>query len=116
MLSKTIGSKLFELRKQKSWSQEQTADYLCISRSAYQRIETGEGFSWANNLEKICEVFEIQPEDLFKDANIVINNNQQGGNSTNAYVINQLSDKLIEQFEQRLKEKDELIAVLKQKK
>ena len=43
MLSKTIGSKLFELRKQKSWSQEQTADYLCISRSAYQRIETGEG-------------------------------------------------------------------------
>jgi transcriptional regulator with XRE-family HTH domain len=45
MLSKTIGSKLLELRKQKNWSQEQTADYLCISRSVYQRIETGEGYS-----------------------------------------------------------------------
>ncbi|WP_245574958.1 helix-turn-helix domain-containing protein [Flavobacterium tegetincola] len=33
MLSKTIGSKLLELRKQKNWSQEQTADYLSISRS-----------------------------------------------------------------------------------
>jgi transcriptional regulator with XRE-family HTH domain len=115
MLSKTIGSKLFELRKQKSWSQEQTADYLCISRSAYQRIETGEGFSWANNLEKICEVFEIQPEELLKQDTLVINHNQQGGGGY-VQIVNQLSDKLIEQFEQRLKEKDELIAVLKQKK
>lgn len=32
-----------------------------------------------------------------------------------AEVVNQLSDKLIEQYEQRLKQKDELIALLKQK-
>ncbi|MEZ4853033.1 helix-turn-helix domain-containing protein [Flavobacterium sp.] len=115
MVSKSIGKKLFELRKLKQWRQEQTADYLCISRSAYQRIESGEGFSWANNIEKICEVFELEPEDLFKESNIVINSNQQGGNSTNAYIINQLSDKLIEQYELRLKEKDELIALLKEK-
>jgi transcriptional regulator with XRE-family HTH domain len=73
MLNKTIGKKLFDLRKQKSWSQEQTADYLNISRSAYQRIETGEGFSWASNLEKICETFEIQPEELFKHDSLIIN-------------------------------------------
>ncbi|WP_396193384.1 helix-turn-helix domain-containing protein [Flavobacterium sp.] len=113
MFSKTIGLRLFELRKQKNWSQEQTADYLNISRSAYQRIETGEGFSWSNNLEKICEIFEILPEDLLKDTNIVINSNQQGGNSTNAYVINQLSDKLIEQYEERIKELKETINSLK---
>jgi transcriptional regulator with XRE-family HTH domain len=115
MLNKTIGAKLFELRKQKSWSQEQTADYLNISRSAYQRIEVGEGYSWASNLEKICEVFDIQPEVLIKEENVVINNNQQGGSSTNAYVINQLSDKLIEQYEIRLKEMEELITILKSK-
>lgn len=114
MLSKTIGLKLFELRKQKSWSQEQTADYLYISRSAYQRIETGEGFSWAKNLEKICEVFEIQPEEFLKQDTLVINHNQKGGVGY-VQIVNQLSDKLIEQFEQRLKEKDELIALLKQK-
>jgi transcriptional regulator with XRE-family HTH domain len=45
MLSKTIGSKLLELRKQKNWSQEKTADHLSISRPVYQRIETGEGYS-----------------------------------------------------------------------
>jgi transcriptional regulator with XRE-family HTH domain len=116
MLSKTIGLKLLELRKQKSWSQEQTADYLKISRSAYQRIETGEGFSWACNLENICTIFEIQPEELLKESTIIISNNQQGGNSTNAYVINQLSEKIIEQFELRLKEKDEIIALLKEQR
>lgn len=115
MLSKTIGKKLFELRKKKSWSQEQTADYLNISRSAYQRIESGEGFSWASNLEKICEVFEVQPEELLKSNNITINSNQQGGNSTNGYIINQLSDKIIEQYELRIKEKDLLIEILLKK-
>lgn len=113
MLSKTIGLKLLELRKQKSWSQEQTADYLKISRSAYQRIETGDGFSWACNLETICEVFEIQPEELIKQENLVINHNQQGGGGY-VQIVNQLSDKLIEQFELRLKEKDEIIAMLKE--
>lgn len=38
MLSETIGIKLLELRKQKNLSQEQTSDYLGISRSAWQRI------------------------------------------------------------------------------
>jgi transcriptional regulator with XRE-family HTH domain len=114
MLSKTIGAKLFDLRKQKNWSQEQTADYLKISRSAYQRIETGEGFSWASNLENICEVFEIQPEELLKQETLVINHNQQGGGGY-IQIVNQLSEKLVEQFELRIKEKDEIIAILKEK-
>lgn len=114
MVNKIIGEKLLEMRKQKSWSQEQTADYLQISRSAYQRIETGEGFSWASNLEKICAVFEIKPEELLKQESLVINHNQQGGGGY-IQIVNQLSEKLIEQFEKRLKEKDELIAVLREK-
>jgi transcriptional regulator with XRE-family HTH domain len=115
MLSKTIGSKLLELRKQKNWSQEQTTDYLSISRSVYQRIETGEGYSWASNLEKICSVFEIKPEELVKQDHLIINNNQQGGGGY-IQIVNQLSDKLIEQFETRIKEKDALIAKLQERK
>jgi transcriptional regulator with XRE-family HTH domain len=115
MLSKTIGSKLLELRKQKNWSQEQTADYLSISRSVYQRIETGEGYSWACNLEKICSVFEIKPEELIKQDHLIINHNQQGGGGY-IQIVNQLSDKLIEQFEARIKEKDALIEKLQERK
>lgn len=112
MLSKSIGSKLFELRKQKNWSQEQVADYLNVSRSVYQRVETGQGFSWANHLEKICEIFEIQPEELLKQDTLVINNNQQGGGGF-IQIVNELSEKIIEQYENRLKEKDEIINLLK---
>lgn len=109
MLNKNIGKKLFDLRKQKSWSQEQTADYLNISRSAYQRIETGEGFSWASNLEKICEVFEIQPEQLLKQETLIVGNIGTNNGVGYAKVVNQLSEKLIEQYEARLKDKEDII-------
>ena len=112
-MNSSIGSKLKQLRKQKGLSQEQVSDYLNVSQSAYARIENGESHSWSTHIDKICEVFEIKPEELFKDENIIVNSNQQGGQFNNAIIINQLSEKLIEQYEIRLKEIDEIIAELK---
>lgn len=63
-MNKVIGSKIFELRKLKGWSQEQVADSLQISQSAYARIERGESNSWANHLVTISNLFEISPEEL----------------------------------------------------
>jgi len=115
-MNTTIGKKLRDIRKQKGWSQEHVADSLYLSQSAYARIENGESCSWANNLEQICKVFEITPEELVKNENeVIINNNQQGGSSNNAIVINQLSEKLIEQYEERIKELKETISLLKDK-
>jgi transcriptional regulator with XRE-family HTH domain len=111
----SIGNKLKQLRKSKSISQEQVADYLHISQSAYARIESGESHSWASHIDKICEVFEISPEALVKNESIIVNSNQQGGTSTNAIIINQLSEKLIEQYEERIKELQQTIAILKSK-
>ena len=110
-----IEGKLKALRKEKGWSQEQTADFLCISQSAYARMEGGGSNSWATSLTKICEVFEIQPEELIKSEKLIIGNLGTNHGVGYAEVVNQLSDKLIEQYEQRLKQKDELIALLKQK-
>jgi|SRR5690606_7990402 len=111
----TIGKKLQKLRKARGLSQEQIADKLHISQSAYARIEMGESHSWANHIQQICETFEITPEELVSNESIVINTNQQGGNSTNAIIINQLSEKLIEQYEERIKEKDEIISKLRKR-
>lgn len=112
-MNKTIGKKLLELRKQKNLSQEQVADMLCISQSAYGRIETGESNSWANHLNKLCSIFEIQPEELVKSDGMIIGT--LGTNNGGGYiqVVNQLSEKLIEQYEARLREKDAVIALLK---
>lgn len=61
-----IGNKLKQLRKNKGMSQEQVADYLHVSQSAYARMESGESHSWATHINDICQVFEITPEELVK--------------------------------------------------
>lgn len=106
-----VGDNLKKMRKSKGWSQETAADFVSLSQSAYARIENGESHSWACHINKICEVFEINPEDLFKQDKMVINNTQQEGINF-AETINQLSEKLIAQYEFRLQEKDAIITEL----
>lgn len=55
-------------------------------------------------------MYEIEPEELIKQDNISISYNK--GKSINGFIINQLSEKIIEQYEIRLKEKDSFIAKL----
>lgn len=109
-----IGGKLKKMRKEKGWSQEQTADFLCVSQSAYARMERGGSNSWATSLTKISEVFDVTLEELFRQDNILATdaNNQQSPNLANACFFYEMSKKLMEQYEVRLKEKDEIIAVL----
>jgi transcriptional regulator with XRE-family HTH domain len=114
-MNSKIAEKLKKLRKQKGWSQVEVAERLDISPSAYSRMEAGESCSWASKLEDICQLYEIEADELFKDTKTIINNNQQGGQFNVAETINQLSDKLIEQMESRLKEKDEIIKELRER-
>lgn len=65
-MNKTIGNNLKLLRKAKKLSQEQVADFLFISQSSYARMERGESTSWAGHFNRICQVFEITPEELVK--------------------------------------------------
>jgi transcriptional regulator with XRE-family HTH domain len=61
-----VGNRLKQLRKVRNMSQEEVADFLLTSVSAYARMERGESSSWANYFNKICAVFEITPQDLVK--------------------------------------------------
>jgi len=110
-MNNTISKKIKTLRVDKGFSQEQMADLLHISQSAYSRIESGESNGWVNSIEKICNIFEIKPEELFTTESLVQNNS----NSTNAsafqhttqhdthIIINNLSDKVIELYEEKIK-------------
>lgn len=111
-----ITKRIKNLRQKKGFTQEDMAEKLCISQSAYAKLETGKTYTWATHLEKLCEVLDVKPEDLVRQDQVVINQNQKGGNSNNAYIINQLSEKLIEQYEKRLADKDQIIALLKTNK
>jgi len=103
-----VGNKLKTLRKSKNMSQEEVADYLHISQSAYARMESGESHSWANHILKICKIFGIAPEELLK-----LDNNK-GFSSEEA--IAQISDKVIQQYEERIKELKKVIKDLKRER
>lgn len=109
-----VGTKLKKLRKLKGWSQELVADKLHLSQSAYARMENGESHSWSSHLEDICKVYEISPEDLLKCDSMIVGNIGTNNGVGYAEVVNQLSEKLIEQFETRLLEKDLIIKELKE--
>ena len=76
-------------------------------------MESGSSNSWAGYIIPLCELYGIQPEELLKSDNIVIHNNNTSCQYSGAYVINELSDKLIEQYEKRIAEKDALIEQLR---
>lgn len=109
-----IGQKLKQLRKQKGLSQEQVAEFLHISQSAYARIENGESHSWAYHIKKICEIFDITPEELVREEKSVHQTQMDDDDKmASTCPIQHLADKLIEQYEQTIKSLKEQIEVYK---
>jgi transcriptional regulator with XRE-family HTH domain len=90
-------------------SQEEAADYLHISQSAYARMESGESSSWANHIFRICKIFDITPEELLKTEM-----NQKEIPSSDGAI--QISDDVIEKYEERIKDLKKIIKDLKANK
>ena len=98
-----IGKKLRSLREKKGLTQEQVADYLHISQSAYARMERGKSNSWASHLKPLAKLFETFPSELIYDTdNLVLNQKAKDNAVNNGYTINQLSKKLIDQYEAKI--------------
>ncbi|GIM53825.1 helix-turn-helix transcriptional regulator [Capnocytophaga cynodegmi] len=102
------------LRKQKRFSQEQVADYIHITQSTYARIENGIGNSWANYVLSLCALFGVELEEFFKleftDLDKIKKSTKQ---SNEPNIINGLLDRLIDQYEKRILERDIYITELK---
>lgn len=116
-----VSEKIKRFRKAKGLSQEEVAERLHISQSAYARIETGESQSWATHLVKLSEIFEVKPENFLTDEanNLEQENTEQKGGMAFQFVgtintINSLSEKLVEQYEERIAEMKTTIKELKQ--
>ena len=62
---KQFGLRLRELRKRKGLTQENLAELLSIGVRSFGKIETGNSFPSTETLEKIINVFEISPVELF---------------------------------------------------
>jgi transcriptional regulator with XRE-family HTH domain len=110
-----IGEKLKSIRHRKGLSAEQIASEVGVDVSTYRRYERNETSPTLDRIDSLAKALEVSIQELLPDNFTQINNNQEGGialvfNST----INQLSDKLIEQYEIRIKGLLEEIERLKQ--
>ena len=110
-----IGTRIRTLRKSRGFSQEEMADRLHISQSTYSRIEKNESNNWVHLIEKICMELQIKPEELFTTEGLVQNNNDNASGTQNhtQITINQLSDKVIELYEDKIKMLEAEVARLK---
>lgn len=106
-----ITNKIKKLRIAKGYSHTDMADRLNITRSAYQRLESGKTYSWAKYLDEIMTTLETTPKEFFSDIGkkIIhqINQDQAIG-----YINENLYQENREITEQLIKAKDDLIAQL----
>ncbi|AGH94316.1 helix-turn-helix domain-containing protein [Pseudobdellovibrio exovorus] len=63
---KEFGMRVRSIREAKGWTLEQTEDYGWSNWQHLQKIESGKNVTLAT-IFKICEVFKIDPQTLFKD-------------------------------------------------
>nr|WP_314494814.1 helix-turn-helix transcriptional regulator [uncultured Chryseobacterium sp.] len=109
-----IGQKLKGMRIEKGLSTIQVSDMLDISESTYRRFESDKSFPDVFTLDKISKIYDKNFTDILPENMTIINNNNGEHANNSGYIINQqLSEKLIEQYEERIKDKDAQITLLK---
>jgi len=91
------------------------AEKLGISEPTYRRYEADKSFPDLIMIDKIAKILEKNFIDLLPSECFVQNNSEQkGGVVVNLGTINNLSEKLIDQYEKRINEKDDIIKELKE--
>ena len=98
-------------RTKNKLTQENMAYALGIDQSQYSRREIGDAKFTIDEVVKLTEIFGVEIGDLVESRTVIFNSNNQSGGNFGQYITQ--SDQLIEQYEKRLKEKDDLIADLK---
>lgn len=116
-MNNEVVEKIKRLRIAKGFNHLDMADKLHITRSAYQRLESGVTYSWAKYLDELMTILETTPNEFFSDiGKRIINQTNQSGSI--GYVENlqqenkEKSEKIEQLYESRLKDKDVLIAQL----
>jgi transcriptional regulator with XRE-family HTH domain len=116
-----ILDKIKDIRKQKGFSHEYMAHKLDMSQPAYSKIEKNETVLSVDRLFKIAEILETPVNDILEinPNNIYHQNNNDNGTFIGHQEVEHLyqdnkekSEKIELLYEQRLKDKDSMIAQL----
>ena len=72
-INKQLGKRIQYLRKQRGLSQEKFAEAIDIATTSLSYIETGRGFMSLATLEKMTEVLDVEPYEIFQFISIKTN-------------------------------------------
>jgi transcriptional regulator with XRE-family HTH domain len=115
MTNQELGENVRKIRELKGFSQQNLADEIKVDQKTISRIEKGELSPKFETLVSISKVLSINISQLLAFNESLIFNNynqyQQGGNY-NAYLNTEI-EKVENLYKQLLKEKDEVIELLK---
>lgn len=101
-----LGEKLKQARLNKNFSQEYMAEVLNVSQKTYSNFENNKTKPDFSQIEEISKVLETSVLGFLADEKLAFyQTNSTGAN--NGLVINQLSEKIMEQYELRIKKLDE---------
>lgn len=107
-----LGEKLKHARLSKNFSQEYMAEMLDVSQKTYSNFENDKTTPSFAQIEKISNILETSILSFLTSEKVTFNQTNSHGQN-NGLVINNLSDKLIEQYELRLNKQQEEIEYLK---
>jgi len=98
-----IGNKIKSFRVEKGLSLVDVAESLGVSESTYRRYESGKTYPDINFLGKMSDFFEKPIYEFFPKQIEQHNHQQVGGIAiANNSTINQLSEKIIDNYENRI--------------
>ncbi len=110
-MNREVVEKIKRLRVAKGLNHLDMADKLHITRSAYQRLESGETYSWAKYLDELMTILETTPNEFFADiGKKTINQTNNSGSIGYVEILHQENKEV---YEKLIASKDEQIALLK---
>ena len=95
-LEKIIGNKIRSLRTLKELSQENVAEMLGISITAYSKIERGETDVQLSRLSQIAKVFEVSIEEILNFGDKIAQSFNGSGTGNHVIISNSEQTLLIE--------------------
>lgn len=120
-----VGKNIKQLRELKNFSQTYMAEQLKISQRTFSNIENAGNDISLNMIERISKILNISLSKILElNAETIFNNNSQEISTLNNQIINNglsdnekvLYEKLIQEKDQIIKAKDDLINVLRNHK
>ena len=111
----TLGDKLKKARIGKNLTQEYLAEVLNVSQKTYSNFENDKSKPAFAQVEDIAKILDVSVLDFLSGDNITVNQNDNDIAIAQNYATINTSEKLIEQYEERIAELKEQVNYWKSK-